>query len=250
MNMKVVSSHQRLKLRIEDFFDVSEERKQARALIDALAERSHAWIFGGMIRDIGLFGRGGFTSDIDLVIDLSREELINALNRHNIECFSVNKLGGIRFHYMSLDFDIWSINDTWAFKNRIVEFKDTYSLLNTTLMSWDSILYDVKKKHLISPDNYLHDLHHRRLELVLQKTPNEVGSVIKILRTIYNKRVQILGPQLTDFLLQALHEHSFDQLRQYEYGSYRSSSFSVEDLRRLKEDLCHFRTGFDIKIRI
>ncbi|MGS3629742.1 hypothetical protein ACLFKX_11300 [Enterobacter hormaechei] len=151
---------------------------------------------------------------------------------------------------MSLDFDIWSINDTWAFKNRIVEFKDTYSLLNTTLMSWDSILYDVKKKHLISPDNYLHDLHHRRLELVLQKTPNEVGSVIKILRTIYNKRVQILGPQLTDFLLQALHEHSFDQLRQYEYGSYHSSSFSVEDLRRLKEDLCHFRTGFDIKIRI
>lgn len=80
-----------------------------------------------------------------------------------------------------------------AFKNRIVEFKDTYSLLNTTLMSWDSILYDVKKKHLISPDNYLHDLHHRRLELVLQKTPNEVGSVIKILRTIYNKRVQIPG---------------------------------------------------------
>lgn len=66
-------------------------------------------------------------------------------------------------------------------------------------MSWDSILYDVKKKHLISPDNYLHDLHHRRLELVLQKTPNEVGSVIKILRTIYNKRVQITGPQLTDF---------------------------------------------------
>ncbi|MFK3912497.1 hypothetical protein [Enterobacter cancerogenus] len=250
MNMKVVSSHQRLRLRIEDFFDTSEERKQARALIDALAERTHAWIFGGMIRDIGLYGRGGFTSDIDLVIDLSRDDLIQTLKSLNIERMRVNKLGGVRFHFMSLDFDIWSINDTWAFKNRIVEFKDTSSLLNTTLMSWDSVLYDVKTRHVISSDNYLHDLHHRRLELVLQKTPNEVGSVIKILRTIYNKRVRVLGPQLTDFLLQALHKHSFDQLRQYEYASYRCCSFNNEDLRRLKENLCHSKSGFDITIRL
>ncbi|MCG3099364.1 hypothetical protein MAQ58_07815 [Enterobacter sp. DRP3] len=248
MNMKVVSSHQRLKLRIEDFFDISQERKQARALIDALAERSHAWIFGGMIRDIGLFGRGGFTSDIDLVIDLSRDDLINVLKTLSIDRFNVNKLGGIRFHYKSLDFDIWSISDTWAFKHRIVEFKDTSSLLNTTLMSWDSVLYDVKNKHVISPENYLHDLHRRRLELVLQKTPNEVGSVIKILRTIYNKRVQIIGPQLSLFLLQALQEHSYDQLRQYEYCSYRSSSFNNGDLQRLKENICHSETGFDIRI--
>ena len=250
MNMKVVSSHQRLKLRIEDFFDISEERKQARALIDALAKQSHAWIFGGMIRDIGLFGRGGFTSDIDLVIDLSREDLIDALKTLNIDRFCVNKLGGIRFHYKSLDFDIWSINDTWAFKNQIVEFKDSSSLLNTTLMSWDSILYDVKNRHVISPENYLHDLHRRRLELVLQKTPNEVGSVIKILRTIYNKRVQIIGPQLSVYLLQALQEHSYDQLRQYEYCSYRSSSFNNDDLQRLKENICHSESGFDIKISL
>lgn len=248
MNMKVVSSHQRLKLRIEDFFDTSEERKQARALIDALAEQSHAWIFGGMIRDIGLFGRGGFSSDIDLVIDLSQEALINALKSLNIDHFSMNKLGGIRFHYKSLDFDIWSIYDTWAFKNSIVEFKDTYSLLNTTLMSWDSVLYDVKNKHVISTDNYLHDLYHRRLELVLQQTPNEVGSVIKILRTIYNKRVQIIGPQLSGFLLQALQEHSYDQLKQYEYCSYQSSSFNDKDLKRLKENICHCESGLDIKI--
>jgi predicted nucleotidyltransferase len=248
MNMKVVSSHQRLKLRIEDFFDISEERKQARVLIDALAERSHAWIFGGMIRDIGLFGRGGFTSDIDLVIDLSREDLITCLKTLNIHRFSVNKLGGLRFHYKSLDFDIWSINDTWAFKNQIVEFKDTYSLLNTTLMTWDSVLYDVKNKHVISHENYLHDLHRRRLELVLQKTPNEVGSVIKILRTIYNKRVQIIGPQLSVFLLQALQEHSYAQLSHYEYCSYRSSSFNDYDLQRLKERICHSESGFDVKI--
>jgi predicted nucleotidyltransferase len=248
--MKVVPNHQRLKLRIEDFFDSSEERKQARALINALAGQSHAWIFGGMIRDIGLFGRGGFKSDIDLVIELSREDLINTLKALNIDRYSMNKLGGVRFHYKGLDFDIWSINDTWAFKNRVVKFEDTHSLLNTTLMSWDSVLYDVKNKQLISPDNYLHDLHHRRLELVLQKNPNEVGSVIKILRTIYNKHVQIIGPQLSDFLLLALQMHSYDVLRQYEYCSYRSCSFNKEDLRLLTEDLCHSGSGFDVRISI
>lgn len=248
MNMKVVSSHQRLKLRIEDFFEISEERKQARALIDALAEHSHAWIFGGMIRDIGLYGRGGFTSDIDLVIERSQEDLINALKTLEIHQFSVNRLGGIRFHYMSLDFDIWSIQDTWAFRNRIVKFEDTHSLLKTTLMSWDSVLYDVRNKHVISPENYLHDLHRRRLELVLQVTPNEMGSVIKILRTIYNKQVKFLGPQISNYLQQALKSYSYESLRHYEYDSYRQSSFSEDQLQTLVEALLHTRSGNDTKI--
>lgn len=249
MDMKVVPSHRRLKLRIEDFFEISEERKQARAFIDTLAKQTHVWIFGGMIRDIGLYGRGGFTSDIDLVIDWSREELIKTLNTLNIQEIERNKLGGVRFHYHNLDFDIWCIQDTWAFRERIVEFEDLNSLLKTTLMSWDSVLYDVKAKSVISSDNYLYDLHRRRLELVLQDTPNELGSVIRILRTIYNKRVQILGPQICDYLRQSLEAYSYESLRQYECSSYQRCSFSENQLLILAKYLNQARVGHDIRIK-
>lgn len=201
-----------------------------------------------MIRDIGLYGRGGFRSDIDLVIDWSRQDLIDALKSLRIEQVSFNRLGGIRFHYNSLDFDIWCVQDTWAFKNRMVAYEDTHSLLKTTLMSWDSVLYDVKKKRVISTENYLDDLHERRLELVLRATPNQVGSIIKILRTIYNKRVQVVGPLLCDYLLQSLQAHSYETLRQYEYRSYQMCSFNEEDLHLLRECLFHSRFGHDVRI--
>ncbi|MEX9251255.1 hypothetical protein [Pseudenterobacter timonensis] len=248
MNMKVVPSHQRLKLRIENFFDTCDERKQARALIDALAGEMHAWIFGGMVRDMGLFGRKGFISDIDLVVDGSREELLHTLHALNIHQLRVNKLGGVRFRLNGLDFDIWCIQDTWAFRNRHVKFEDASSLFKTTLMSWDAVLYDLKQKRVLSPENYLHDLHQRRLELVLGMTPNQPGAVVKILRTIYNKRVQIVGPQLCHYLRVALQTWPVDALRQYEYGRYHTHSFNEADLRRLKSCLCHARSGYDIPL--
>lgn len=250
MNMKIVPNHQRLKLRIEDFFDSCEERKQAGAFIDALAGQVHTWIFGGMIRDIGLYGRKGFVSDIDLVVDSSQEALLQALQSLSIENLSMNKLGGIRFRYSGIDFDIWCIQDTWAFKNSIVKFEEPHSLLKTTLMSWDSVLYDVKRKHVISTDNYLRDLHLRRLELVLQDTPNQEGSLIRILRTIYKKHVQILGPNICDYLRHSLQSYTFDDLSMYERRRYQSCSFTEVDLLILKENLRHAISGHDTKISL
>ncbi|HHA1915714.1 hypothetical protein L8P27_02625 [Enterobacter asburiae] len=250
MNMKVVHTHQSLQLRVEDFFDSSEERKKTRAFINALVEQTQAWIFGGMVRDIGLYGPDGFTSDIDLVIDWSHQNLTKALSALHIHQFTINKLGGLRFHYNGLDFDIWCIQDTWAFKNQKVKYENSDSLLKTTLMSWDSVLYDVKRKKVISTESYLQDLQRRRLELVLQETPNELGSVIRILRTIYNKQVEILGPQICDYLLHALRIHSCELLRQYEYSRYQKYSFSEGELQLLKENLLHAKSGRDTKIRL
>ncbi|MGV2488706.1 UNVERIFIED_CONTAM: hypothetical protein FOS07_33190, partial [Bacillus mycoides] len=114
--MKVASRHDLLKRRLDAFFTSCDERKAARELIVSLAQGSHAWIFGGMIRDIGLFGRKGFRSDIDVVVDADRHELTARLAQSPIQQCQMNKLGGIRFRYQNIDFDIWCLADTWAFK--------------------------------------------------------------------------------------------------------------------------------------
>ncbi len=248
MSTKVARNHQLLKRRIEDFFDSRCERQAARELINSLAVHSHTWIFGGMIRDIGLYGRKGFSSDIDIVVDSTRDDLTHLMIRLGIEHVAHTKLGGIRFRHHEVDFDVWCLSDTWAFRENLIPLEDAQSLLKTTLMTWDAVLYDVNARQIISPENYLDDLLERRLELVLSDTPNEAGSLIKILRTIYNKHVELLGPALCHFLLQRLHEYRPATLLQYELKHYNTHSFTEGQIEHLFATLLNAAPGQDLPV--
>lgn len=237
MSTKVAKDYQHLKCRIEDFFACRNEHQSAKALIDAVASNNQVWIFGGMIRDITLFGREGFSSDIDIVFDGDREALSRILSTFATERLTMNKLGGLRFRYHHMDFDIWCLSDTWAFKEKIIPLVDAKSLFHTTLMSWDAVLYDVHSHEVIMPENYLDDLMAGYLELVLRDTPNETGSLVKILRTIFRKNVKKLGPALCMFLDQTLIHYSYSALSEYELAHYNTSSFSALQYRSLVQSL-------------
>lgn len=243
MNMNVALNSKQLKQRIDAFFALREEHKEARVLMNTLADAHQAWIFGGMLRDISLFGSEGFTSDIDIVVNTSREELIETLTNMREIDFHYNKFGGLRFCYQNMDFDVWSLTDTWAFKENLIPFENASSLLKTTLMSWDSVLYDLHTETLIYSENYLDDLSHRHLELVLDHNPNPSGSVSRILRTVFTKQVKSLGPQLCCFLMKELSEISFDILQDYEIRHYNHSSFSRKQINQLSGSLQRHKPG-------
>ncbi|WP_318357733.1 hypothetical protein [Enterobacter sp.] len=239
MSTKVARNHHHLKSRIDDYFSARFEHLQAKALIDALASHHQVWIFGGMIRDISLYGYEGFTSDIDVVFEGDREELCRILSSHSVEAQTTNKLGGVRFRYHHIDFDMWCLSDTWAFKENIIPLVDAKSLCQTTLMSWDAALYDVHRQEVIARDSYLDDLMAGYLEVVLRETPNETGSVVRILRTIYSKNVKKLGPVLCEFLKQTLTRYDYHYLAEYEIAHYSSKSFTSAQYTSLVDALFH-----------
>lgn len=243
MSTKIAHNHHHLKRRIEDFFSARDEHQAARALIDALATRHQVWIFGGMIRDITLFGGEQFTSDIDLVFDGERDELYRLLSVLPVGPWKVNKLGGIRFRYNHVDFDMWCLSDTWAFKENLIPLVDARSLFRTTLMSWDAVLYDVHRREVITPENYLDDLMKGYLEMVLRETPNETGAIVRILRTIFRKDVKTLGPVLCDFLHQRLAQYEYVMLAAYERAHFNSLSFSDSQYLFLRLCLSHAERG-------
>ncbi|EIH5527775.1 hypothetical protein BRU21_004401, partial [Shigella flexneri] len=127
--MNVVSNTQLLEQRIADFFTLSDEHKKARVLLDTLACSCPARIFGGMVRDLGLYGVDGFSSDLDIVIGRSREELFQTLAELPVKQLRLNKFGGIRFRYHDFEFDIWNLNETWAFQEKLIFCEDESSLL-------------------------------------------------------------------------------------------------------------------------
>lgn len=243
MNTNAALTSKQLKQRIDAFFALRDEHKRARVLIDALADAHPSWIFGGMLRDISLFGTDGFTSDIDIVVNSSRETLVETISNLAAVDFHYNKFGGIRFCYQDIDFDIWSLTDTWAFKENLITFEDASSLLKTTLMSWDAVLYDWHAEELICSDNYLNDLSHRHLELVLDHNPNPSGSVSRILRTIFTKQVKSLGPQLCNFLKKELSKTNIDTLQRYELRHCCGTSFSRKQVHQLVITLQKYKPG-------
>lgn len=243
MNTNVVLTNQQLKQRIDAFFALRDEHQQARVLMSTLADAHQAWIFGGMLRDISLFGSESFTSDIDIVVNASRDALIDTLSNLAAIDFHYNKFGGIRFSYQNIDFDIWSLTDTWAFKENLIPYENASSLLKTTLMSWDAVLYDLHTKALICSENYLDELFHRHLELVLDHNPNPSGSVSRILRTIFTKQVKSLGPQICSYLKKELSESNIDTLQSYEIRNHRPPSFSRKQIYQLFITLQKYEPG-------
>ena len=86
----------------------------------------------------------------------------------------MNKFGGFRIRNAKWDIDIWTMKNTWVFAQGHVDYRNINSLLDTTLMSWDSVLYSFPT--------------------------NKIGAYVRLLRPIYGKNVVNLGEKATKSL--------------------------------------------------
>lgn len=245
----VVRDENLLKRRIKYYIKSGRGGRQSEtALIKALSQQAHLYVFGGLIRDIGLFTAHQFRSDIYLVFAGSKRHLHRALSDYGLQQITENKFGGFRVRDFSVDIDIWSLEETWAFKNHFIIQKDVESLLNTTLMSWDSVLYDIQNDRIITNDSWLTDLHTGRLDLVLEHTPDVNSALIRILRTIYGKEVLMLGERLCHFLASSLNFYSNQTLVSDELERFRTSYITSTRLSKLRQDLASWSGKGGLKV--
>ena len=229
-----------LKKRVDRFFYTPPKfRGEVSNVVMSLTEetKQNIYAFGGLVRDISLFGIKDFSSDVDLVFDGSKVELKKALSCINTAPITENKFGGFRLHMKSWDVDIWSAEDTWAFKEGLVEFTSIESILETTLMSWDSALYDVNHKKLSYRKHYLEDILQGRLDIVLANTPNEIGAMVRLGRAIQAKNAKLLAPKAADLIREYLARYSFNEIIEYEYHSYHNQFITLNTLESLSKSL-------------
>src|SRR5690554_5107071 len=71
----------------------------------------NVYLFGGVLRDLALFGTRGFCSDIDLVVDEGWDTCVPFLEHLGAR---KNKFGGYRLWVAGWPVDIWSAEETWA----------------------------------------------------------------------------------------------------------------------------------------
>lgn len=241
-----------LKKRVNRFFQSSTQlRADVYGFVDAVTENDQfgVYVFGGLVRDIGLFGLRDFSSDIDLVVETDRKSLVNALSKLNNQTVVENKFGGFRIAHGAWCFDIWCARDTWAIKNRLVKYDDITSLLKTTFLSWDSALFDVRKQNLICNNDYLENLVNGSLDIVLQDSPNELGSMVRLTRAIYGKGAKELKVNALDTLKTYFKKYSFEEIISYECQSYSKLFLDLSKLESLRNDVESMPSGSSLRIK-
>tara|TARA_R110002020_G_scaffold436722_1_gene646870 strand:+ start:5440 stop:6162 length:723 start_codon:yes stop_codon:yes gene_type:complete len=110
-----------------------------------------AYIVGGFFRD---FLNNRKSRDVDVIVDISSSKLLNIV----AECgnpYSINRHGGIKIQFASIQIDIWSIQDNWAFKNNLVKLNEEdklNSIAKGCFYNFDSLV--------INLHNFSYNLRH------------------------------------------------------------------------------------------
>jgi predicted nucleotidyltransferase len=167
-------------------------------VFDSLRSVGNVVIFGGLVRDVTLFGSAQFRSDIDLVVDVEdRRALEIALRRH--ACSHTN-FGGYRLKVDSWHVDVWPFRKTWAIAHGFVEATRLEDLVNTTFFNWDAAFFSLDTGKLTHRDDYLDALNNLYLDVVLPTNPNPVGMAQRALRLVKRTGATI-SPALVQFIL-------------------------------------------------
>ncbi|GGC89344.1 hypothetical protein GCM10007418_06310 [Halopseudomonas salina] len=199
-------------------------------------------VFGGLLRDVAMFGIKEFYSDVDLVVECEQESL--DVFFQSIPNAYRNKFGGYRFQIGGWDVDVWSVRETWAFKKGLVNFIDRRSLLKTTVSNWDAILYSFKSRKIFVNSGYFEELKHGKLELVLAENPSELGVLMRLLRSIHDGRARYLMPKALAFLQDQLEKRTPEEIYDAQVEGKGKIYFSRSEITLLRKELLLVKPDF------
>lgn len=234
-NTRQVKPKNQLSLDLPDnndlFDDFDTPKQSATEFINFLSDAlpvSDIYLFGGMLRDIALFGKRGFNSDIDLVVDGDWLSCTPYLEHAGAK---KNKFGGYRLTISGQLIDIWNARETWAIKNGYVHYDGIKSLTDTTVLNWDAILMNWRTKNFICNDNYIDELKDRKLNIVLEPNPNPKGMAVRVFRHLCLKYTNKISAKAAEYLASCTIKFSFDELIESEKKSYGDSVIEFATFR-------------------
>lgn len=148
-----------------------------------------AYLVGGFLRDI--INNKEFR-DLDIIIDLEHSKLIELITESNID-YEVNRHNGIKLKLTNTEIDLWSIQNNWAFKNKLVKLNENdklNSIAKGCFYNYDALVINLHKYNF-SIKFYNEFLDKKELD-ILQKSPayKRLNPTVEanILRAFYLKK--------------------------------------------------------------
>jgi len=177
------------------------------------------YLFGGVLRDLAMFGRKGFSSDFDLVVEGDWSHLKKYLE--NLGAIR-NRFGGYRLYVEKWPVDIWAARETWAIREGLVQYRGIESLTRTTILNWDAILLNWRTREVICRPDYFPEIQQHLMDVVLTKNPNPLGAAVRAFRHLCSMNTEKLTVPAAEYLGGAAKRHSTESIVRTEIASYRN----------------------------
>jgi hypothetical protein len=115
--------------------------------IKNISLKGQLYIVGGCLRDI-INERE--IDDLDIIIKLPKEKLLHFILK--LSCpYRINNLGGFKLIFDSIIVDIWTFEENWAFKEKVLE-KRKQNIQKGTFFNFDSLVYNFSRNRFYSQE--------------------------------------------------------------------------------------------------
>lgn len=226
--MKTADSLHHVKQRVDDYLwrSKAEPIRRLRAVLDEHFLRFDSIaIIGGLVRDLALHGRDGFSSDVDLVIDvdpISLDDFAISLGATR------NRFGGFGLSTPWWKIDFWALRNTWAYRQHYVNLRQLSDIMKTTFFDCDAIIYDLRSRKVMAMEGYVQRLHDRVIDINLLPNPSTDGNLIRAIRRILMWDMKA-GPKLRHFIDNHLDDDALERICRVEKAIYPISMASKFD---------------------
>ena len=220
---KIERQEQILRHRVSDFLT---KETHGRKPMQSVLERIHdkkwtAYLFGGVARDLLSDGLKARVRDVDVVIgDASLCDMREVMAQHITR---TTRFGGLHMEHRGWLFDMWTLNDTWAFRESHVRHVDFAWLPQTTFLNVEAICIELgngrKPRRVIHSHGFFEAFLNRTVEINLEENPYPALCIVRSLMTTWRLNFA-MGPLLTRYILHHRQSIEIEELLNVQRNHY------------------------------
>jgi hypothetical protein len=195
-------------------------------------EQWPAVVFGGMPRDLLVFGLDVRPRDVDIVIaDVSLEDISAVFSR---SVHRRTRFGGLSLRVDQWKLDVWPLKQTWAFKTLGVSVPSFEDLPKTTFLNAEAIAVDLFKeprgKRKVYSFGFFESVRRKVIEVNFEPNPFPKLCVVRSL--IMAARLGFgIGPRLAAYIAKhsrGLSKREMMSIQIKHYGSVFCEANTIE----------------------
>lgn len=227
----------------EDFYKLISQYPDANSLINQLGKYGELLLFGGAVREYNDSGFENMPRDFDIVI---------SKNDNNINLDAVlqdfhykkNRFNGYKLNVNGIEFDIWELENTWAFKENKIncsqnEYK--YRLQDTVFLNIDSVVYNLTEREMFN-EKYENAMRNKEIDIVLEENPYKELNMVRAI-AFKNKYDMEFSDRLKKVIKSFVDENDdcidycIDRLYEVQYNHYLEYKVRKEAIENELNDI-------------
>lgn len=228
------------------FLTLLDEEEDLKSILHQILFKGAAYLIGGYVRDVF---EGKQSRDLDIIVSISKDELKRIVESESCDK-SYNRLGGVKLNFRQINVDIWSFDNNWAFKEKLVKLNENErldSLAKGCFYNYDALVANVSNFTYCA--KYYEDFLGKRMLNILQRRSvyKNLNPTLEanIIRAVYiKKQCEVdLADHLKEYIykkmlhLNDIYGNAVDRLMKIKAAYPKYDSIDRDDFVNIFEEL-------------